>query len=66
MHLTELASLLVTMGCPADKSLEMAGQLHKRARQLAQQKGKTDEEAMGHLLNLMRQGWATKEKRFQD
>ena len=62
MDLTELASLLVTLGCPAEKSLEMAGQLVKRARQLAGHQGKTYEDAMAHLLNLMKQGWAAKEK----
>ena len=62
MNLTELASLLVTLGCPAEKSLEMAGQLDKRARQLAGQEGKSYEEAMAHLLNLMKQGWAANEK----
>ena len=62
MHLTELASLLVSLGCPEEKSVEMAGQLDKRARQLAVQKGKTYEAAMAHLLNLMKQGWAAKEK----
>ena len=61
-HLTELAALLTRLGCPAGKSLEMAGQLDKRARQLAESKGKTYEEAMDHLLNLMKQGWAAKEK----
>ena len=65
MNLSELASLLVTLGCPAEKSLEMAGQLDKRAGQLAEQKGKTYEEAMAHLLNLMKQGWAAKEKEQQ-
>ena len=59
---SELASLLVTLGCPAQKSLEMAGQLDKRARQLAEQRGKTYQEAMAHLLDLMQQGWAAKEK----
>ena len=58
MDLTELAAWLVTLGCPAEKSLDMAGQLDKRARQLAGQKGKSYEDAMGHLLNLMKQGWA--------
>ena len=62
MDLTELAALLVTLGCPAEKSLEMAGQLDKRARQLAGQQGKNYEEAMAHLLNLMKQGWAAKEQ----
>jgi hypothetical protein len=36
--------------------------LDKRARQLAEQKGRTYEEAMTHLLQLMRQGWAAKEQ----
>jgi uncharacterized Zn finger protein len=60
MH--ELASLLVSMGCPPDKSDEMAAQLEKRARQLSERTGHTYEEAMAHLLKLMKQGWAAKEK----
>ena len=58
----ELASLLVSMGCPQDKSDEMAAQLEKRAHQLSEQTGRTYEEAMAHLLKLMKQGWAAKEK----
>jgi hypothetical protein len=58
----ELASLLVTMGCPAGKSLAMAAQLQKRAEQLSRQKGKSQAEAMSHLLGLMKQGWAAKGK----
>lgn len=54
----ELAPVLVSLGCPSEKSLEMASQLDKRAHQLAAQKNKTYEEAMAHLLNLMKQGWA--------
>lgn len=61
-HLTDLATLLVSLGCPREKSAEMAAQLDKRAKQLSEQKGKTYEEAMAHLLNLMKQGWAAKEK----
>ena len=60
--LTQLAGLLVTLGCPPEKSAEMAAQLDKRAQQLAEQKSKTYEEAMHHLLNLMKQGWAAQEK----
>ena len=60
MH--ELASLLVSMGCPQEKSDEMAAQLEKRAQQLSEQTGRTYEQAMAHLLNLMKQGWAAKEK----
>lgn len=62
MTQSELASLLVTLGCPSDKSVEMAAQLDKRAQQLAEQKGRTYEQAVAHLLGLMKQGWAAKEK----
>jgi len=57
---SELAQALVALGCPAAKSMDMARQLDKRARQLAEQKGKSYEEAMTHLLNLMKQGWAAR------
>jgi hypothetical protein len=59
-ELQQLAQLLVTLGCPADKSAEMAAQLDKRAAQLAVAKGRTREEALAHLLSLMKQGWAAK------
>jgi hypothetical protein len=62
MDLTQLAALLTGLGCPPDKSLEMAEQLDKRAKQLAETKGRTYEEALMHLLTLMRQGWAAKER----
>ncbi|MDB6122961.1 MAG: hypothetical protein JWQ71_1954 [Pedosphaera sp.] len=62
VDLNQLATALVSLGCPPEKSLEMAAQLDKRAKQLVEQKSKTYEEAMGHLLNLMKQGWAAKEK----
>lgn len=58
MNLSELASTLVLLGCPREKSLEMASQLDKRAKQLAEQKGRSYAEAMAHLLSLMKQGWA--------
>ena len=57
--------MLVAMGCPKEKSLEMAKQLLRRAQQLAAQKNRTTEEALAHLLNLMKQGWAAKERGFQ-
>ena len=60
MEPSELAGLLVALGCPEAKSKEMAAQLDKRARQLAEQKGRTYDEALEHLLGLMRQGWAAK------
>jgi hypothetical protein len=58
----ELAVVLAGMGCPEEKSAEMAAQLDKRALQLAEQKGRSYEDALAHLLELMRQGWAAKEK----
>ena len=62
MEISELAKVLVALGCPADKSVEMAAQLDKRARQLAGQRGRSYDEALQHLLTLMRQGWSAKEK----
>jgi hypothetical protein len=58
----ELKFILQQMGCPPEKSLEMTAQLDKRARQLSEQQGRTYEEALTHLLGLMKQGWAAKEK----
>jgi hypothetical protein len=58
MTLEELASALVALGCPREKSAEMAAQLDKRARQLSEQKGRSYEDAMAHLLELMAKGWA--------
>jgi hypothetical protein len=58
MEINHLAQILVALGCPADKSAEMAAQLDKRARQLATEKGRSYEEALKHLLTLMKQGWA--------
>jgi uncharacterized Zn finger protein len=62
VQITELAKVLAALGCPPEKSPEMAAQLDKRARQLAAQKGRTYEEALQHLLAMMKQGWASKGK----
>ena len=62
MTLDELAVVLAGMGCPAEKSAEMAAQLDKRARQLAEQKGRSYEDALTHLLTLMRQGWSAQQR----
>ncbi len=62
MELAQIAALLVALGCPEAKSLEMAAQLDKRAQQLAALKGRTYEEALRHLLELMKQGWAAQER----
>jgi hypothetical protein len=62
MQISELAKILVALGCPAEKSSEMATQLDKRAKQLAEQKGRAYEEALAHLVALMKQGWSAREK----
>ena len=62
MTVQELAIVLERLGCPATKSTEMATQLDKRAKQLADQKNRTYDDALAHLLELMRQGWAAKER----
>ena len=64
MENSELAKILVALGCPPEKSAEMAAQLDKRARQLAAEKDRSYEEALQHLIALMRQGWSAKEKGF--
>jgi hypothetical protein len=62
MDLGQLAEALAALGCPRDKTAEMAAQLDKRARQIAEEKGSSYEQAMGHLLGLMKQGWSAKER----
>jgi hypothetical protein len=57
MTLEELSRMLEGMGCPQAKSLQMASQLDKRARQ-----GRSYEGALTHLLRLMKQGWAAREQ----
>ena len=64
MEISELAQVLVALGCPVAKSADMAAQLDKRARQLAAEKGRSYEEALQHLITLMRQGWSAKGKGF--
>ena len=58
MQISQLAQVLAALGCPPEKSADMAAQLDKRARQLAAEKGRSYEEALQHLLTLMKQGWA--------
>ena len=65
MNLNELAVALAGLGCPREKSAEMAAQLERRARQLAEQTGRTPEAALTHLLNLMRQGWSAQHPEFR-
>jgi hypothetical protein len=62
MEISELSKVLVALGCPSEKSSEMAAQLDKRAKQLASEKNRSYDEALKHLLNLMQQGWAAQKK----
>jgi len=62
VNLGLLGEALIAMGCPREKSAEMAAQLDKRARQLAIEKGSTYEQMMAYLLGLMKQGWAAQER----
>lgn len=60
--LSQLAEVLAQLGCPRERAVDMAAQLDKRAHQLAAEKGRSYEDALMHLINLMRQGWAAKER----
>jgi hypothetical protein len=64
MDLPQLAQALAALGCPEERTAEMAAQLDKRARQLSKAKGSSYEQAMAHLLALMKQGWSAKERGF--
>jgi hypothetical protein len=62
VEISQLAQVLIALGCPPEKSAEMAAQLDKRAKQLAAEKNRSYDEALKHLLTLMKQGWAAQEK----
>ena len=62
MTINELAEVLKALGCPPERCTEMAAQLDKRAHQLTKAQGISYEEALTHLLTLMRQGWAARER----
>jgi hypothetical protein len=64
MDLALLGQMLISLGCPAEKSAEMASQLDKRARQLSTERGQSYEQAMTYLISLFKQGWAAKERGF--
>jgi len=64
--LEQIEKILVGMGCPSEKVSVLASQLDKRARQLAEAKGRSYESALGHLLGLMSQGWTASGKSEAD
>ena len=49
-----LEQALIQFGVPAEKAPEMAVQLDKRAQQLAETGGRTYEQALIHLLQLLK------------
>ena len=49
-----LTGALQQLGVPADKAHDMAVQLDKRAHQLAEKDGRPYEDALRHLLQLMK------------
>jgi hypothetical protein len=61
----EIAQALVALGCPPEKSDEMARQLFRRANQLSAERGWTHDAALAHLLRLMAGGWAAQARGIQ-
>ena len=49
-----LTGALQQLGVPANQGPDMAAQLDKRAHQLAEQDGRTHQDALLHLLQLMK------------
>lgn len=49
-----LTGALQQLGVPTSKAHDMAAQLDKRAHQLAEQDGRTHQDALLHLLQLMK------------
>ncbi len=58
-----LEQALMQFGVPADKASEMAAQLDKRARQLAEAEDRSYEQALMHLLKLMKTAHEERDQR---
>ena len=58
----EVEMLIKEMGLPTEMPTPLAEQLLKRARQLAEKRGWTVRHALEHLVGLLKQGWAAKQK----
>jgi hypothetical protein len=58
----EVEKLLLEMGLPMENPGPLAEQLLKRAIQLAGKRGWSVRHALDHLIGLLRQGWAAKNK----
>jgi hypothetical protein len=62
MTIEEIRDFLLKLGAPPADALAMAQQLDKRARQMQTERGQSYEEALGHLIGMLKQGWAAKER----
>lgn len=51
-----IENALISLGCPKENSQVMASQLDKRARQLADLKETTYQQALLHLLQVVKNG----------
>ena len=58
-----LEQALAQLGVPAEKAPEMAAQLDKRAQQLGETGGRTYEQALMHLLQLMKTAHEERDQR---
>jgi hypothetical protein len=65
MTRVELETFLKSMGVPDSNAATMADQLEKRAKQLSEKRNQSYEEAFNHLVGLLRQGWAAKDKKLE-
>ncbi len=52
-----LAKTWAALGCPPEKSEELTMQLMRRARQLAEKTGRSEPEAVRHLMELVRRSY---------
>jgi hypothetical protein len=62
MKLEELITFLESIGVPSENARPMAEQLEKRAKQLSEKRNQSYDESLAHLINLLKQGWAAKQK----
>jgi len=60
-----LEQALTGLGVPADKAPAMAAQLDKRAHQLAADGDRTHEQALLHLLQLMKNAQTERNERHE-
>lgn len=58
----EVEGLIHDMGLPTETLGPLAEQILKRARQLAEKRGWSVRHALEHLIGLLKQGWAAKNK----